>query len=600
MSQSWRDQALPFLLRTTWQFANAQLRLRLIAIYCMLLIGNIIVALQPITIANIINVAQQGGEDAPYKVMVWSGAYFLTVIGFWIFHGPARVIERRIAYHVYRAFTLNLYRKVTELPLRWHQDHHSGGTISRVNKAGKSLVLFAENQYLVVQIIVRFVGSIVVLVYYSWWVALATFIVSLLVMTAVRGFNKRLRESTREANEREHLINAGLYDYIGNIVTVLMLRMQGNTQMEINHRFERLRPVLWERFTLNEIKWGVMQILLLFAQAVIVGAYAVGSLRLHEAVNLGAIAAIFQALVSITNQFYSGALVFEGIMYQGIDVRGVEGILKDHAELVGQTSEKSVAVSGAWRRITIEHLNFTHDRGEDALHHLNNINLSINAGQKIALIGGSGSGKTTLLTLMRGLYTAPHVELSIDQGTSQSTLAPLAAFTTLVPQDSEIFENSVRYNLTLGIDLPEELVQNALHITTFDQVVPNLPNGIETDIRERGVNLSGGQKQRLALARGLIAAADSSLVLLDEPTSSVDLTTEAAIFDRLFEAFKDKAIMASLHRLYLLPRFDHIVLMAHGRIIEQGSFGDLLASGGAFADLWRTHLSHVETAEGTD
>jgi ABC-type multidrug transport system fused ATPase/permease subunit len=137
-----------------------------------------------------------------------------------------------------------------------------------------------------------------------------------------------------------------------------------------------------------------------------------------------------------------------------------------------------------------------------------------------------------------------------------------------------------------------------LNVTTFGEVTEKLPHGLMTDIRERGVNLSGGQKQRLALARGLIAARDSSLLLLDEPTSSVDLPTEAIVFDRLLAAFADTAIIASIHRLHLLPRFDYIGLMQDGEMIEQGSFIDLLAKRGAFYQLWQHHLARRGAAEG--
>ena len=130
-------------------------------------------------------------------------------------------------------------------------------------------------------------------------------------------------------------------------------------------------------------------------------------------------------------------------------------------------------------------------------------------------------------------------------------------------------------------------------ITTFDEVAAKLPNGLVTDIRERGVNLSGGQKQRLALARGLVAARNSSLLLLDEPTSSVDLATEARIFDRLLTAFADKAIIASVHRLHLLPRFDHIGFMQNGVIVEQGSFPALINQRGLFYQLWQDHLAQA-------
>ena len=273
---------------------------------------------------------------------------------------------------------------------------------------------------------------------------------------------------------------------------------------------------------------------------------------------------------------------------------GIDGLLADYDRLA--PAQAQVAPPAPWQRLAILDLNFTHQEGEDVLHHLRHVSLSIAAGQKIALIGSSGSGKTTLLTLLRGLYEARNVTLDID-GVTHASLAPLAGFTTLIPQDAEIFENTVGYNLTLGTAVSKELVAQALAVSTFADVVPKLSEGLDTDIRERGVNLSGGQKQRLAFARGLIAARDSSLLLMDEPTSSVDLATEGLIFDRLFVAFAGKAIVASVHRLHLLPRFDMIGLMRDGQLLEFGGFDALLGQDGAFAALWQHHLEQSASGD---
>jgi ABC-type bacteriocin/lantibiotic exporter with double-glycine peptidase domain len=284
-------------------------------------------------------------------------------------------------------------------------------------------------------------------------------------------------------------------------------------------------------------------------------------------------------------------MTFDQQLYYSIDVHGVDSLISEHKRL---SSTRTLVNPRYWRNIEIKNLIFTHHEGEDALHHLRSVHLRIQAGQKIAFVGASGSGKTTFLTLMRGLYKAQSVTLSID-GQLFENLAPLSGFTTLIPQDSEVFENTVEYNITFGTHVSKAVVAEALSISCFDQVLPKLPHGLATDIRERGVNMSGGQKQRLALARGLVAAQDSSLLLLDEPTSNIDQTTEGVIFDRLFKHFADKAIIATVHRLYLLPRFDHIVVMENGSIIEQGNFTELLARQGAFARLWLVHLGQAKT-----
>ena len=187
--------------------------------------------------------------------------------------------------------------------------------------------------------------------------------------------------------------------------------------------------------------------------------------------------------------------------------------------------------------------------------------------------------------MLRGLYEPQSVNLTID-GKSFDTLAPFAGITTLIPQEPEIFENTIRYNITFGVEHSEAEVLAAVRIARFDAVLERLPNGLETDVRERGVTLSGGERQRLALARGILAASDSSIILMDEPTSSVDAYNEALIYENIFARYPDRTIVASIHRLHMLGRFDRVVVMERGRIVQTGAFEALKAAEGAFKMLW--------------
>ena len=157
---------------------------------------------------------------------------------------------------------------------------------------------------------------------------------------------------------------------------------------------------------------------------------------------------------------------------------------------------------------------------------------------------------------------------------------------TLFPQEPEIFENTIRYNITLGLPCKDEEIKRVCEIAHLNEVINQMPEGLMTDIREKGVNLSGGQKQRLALARGVLAAKDSNIILLDEPTSSIDPKTEYHIYERLFKAFSDKVVISSIHRLHLLENFDYIYIMDKGKIIDQGSFDQLLSNSDVFKSMW--------------
>jgi ABC-type multidrug transport system fused ATPase/permease subunit len=245
-----------------------------------------------------------------------------------------------------------------------------------------------------------------------------------------------------------------------------------------------------------------------------------------------------------------------------------------------------------WKAMEIRNLSFSHTgiADKNSPQSLHDLNLRIQRGKKIALVGESGSGKSTLLSLLRGLYVPGRATEFMVDGKSYEPDC-IHETVTLFPQEPEIFESSLLYNVTLGLSFTDEEILEACQGAHFMEVIAQLPEGLKTDIREKGVNLSGGQKQRLALSRGILAAAESDLVLLDEPTSSVDPKTEMLIYTRLFRLFSNKAVISSIHRLHLLPMFDYIYVLDKGRVVAEGSFGELMEESGHFREMWK----HAET-----
>jgi ABC-type bacteriocin/lantibiotic exporter with double-glycine peptidase domain len=234
----------------------------------------------------------------------------------------------------------------------------------------------------------------------------------------------------------------------------------------------------------------------------------------------------------------------------------------------------------AWTRIDIAGLTWRYaSRGEAAVpaaaeagvrepSGLHDVALALRRGQRIALVGPSGGGKSTLLRLLAGLYAPGAGTLSVDDHAAD--WPRLRRLATLIPQETEVFEASVRENLTFGEPADEAALQAAIHASAFDEVLAATGSDLNTPISERGFNLSGGQRQRLCLARGVLAAQHSSLLLLDEPTSALDAATESRVLQRIASAFPQACIVASIHRLSLLDRFDTVVLMEAGRVLDAG------------------------------
>jgi ABC-type multidrug transport system fused ATPase/permease subunit len=295
-----------------------------------------------------------------------------------------------------------------------------------------------------------------------------------------------------------------------------------------------------------------------------------------------------------TSVFHDVAWQYTEIIQYNTHIETARNIEKAYQEQ--HRPDQPTDLPGNWQTIEINNLSFSHRiqyDNEHAPQSLHNLHLTIGRGKKIALIGESGSGKSTLLALLRGLYN-PEADMQLLVDGRPFALPTINETVTLFPQEPEIFENTIAYNITLGLPFSESEIMAVSESAHFTDVITQLPKGLESDIREKGVNLSGGQKQRLALARGILAASESELVLLDEPTSSVDPKTEAMIYQKMFAAFKNKAIISSMHRLHLLYQFDYIYVLNQGRIVAEGTFEYLREHSSIFQELWKHQKDTVK------
>jgi ABC-type multidrug transport system fused ATPase/permease subunit len=223
------------------------------------------------------------------------------------------------------------------------------------------------------------------------------------------------------------------------------------------------------------------------------------------------------------------------------------------------------------------------------------LEITLERGKKIALVGESGSGKSTLMSLIRGLHMTDNVSVRCDGKELPEKLRSLGGHTTLIPQDPELFSNTVEYNVSVDTEQSVTELMQDIDIACFTTVLDRLPQGLKTNIAEKGVNLSGGEKQRLALARGIFAAKQSDIILLDEPTSSVDSMNELQIHKNIFARFPDRCIVASIHRLHLLPLFDEVYVLEKGKLIEHGKPQDLMQGQGLLAKMWKAYETERRT-----
>ncbi len=572
------------LVRTVWRNGKRWHR-HIICYYLAYIVAQGLLSLSPYTFGKSIDVLQHFSADKLNQLLFWLLFGVLLHPLFWLFHGPARVVERNVALKIQQSFMRMLYQKLTQLPLKWHQDHHSGDIITRINRACTALKKFAEEQFIYIETLIRFVISMSFLFWISIPVGLLSLFTCALATIAVVLYDKKLITLYEQENEAENHIGSGLFDYISNMTTILTLRLAKLTESNLVKRLLSIWASYKPEVVLNEVKWFVMNTIVTVLQAIILIGFILFQLKEMNTILIGTVVMIFRYQWELSEVFFSFSMHYSELVKMNTNIQSIRPITDDIEKYAHRTPGEKIAQH--WKSLSIDNLNYQHPQSHEKSV-IRNLSLNITHGEKIALIGASGAGKSTLLNLLSGLYTPDTATLHID-GHQFKSMEPLHAITTLIPQEPEIFENTIAFNITMDLEATPEHLEQVMQLAGFSPVLETLQNGLLTDIREKGLNLSVGQKQRLALSRGLFAARFSSFILMDEPTSSVDLPTEKAILSGVIDEYAEATIIVSLHRLHLLPKFSRIIMLQDGEIVADGPTEKLLTVDNPVKTLWEKY-----------
>jgi ABC-type multidrug transport system fused ATPase/permease subunit len=574
------------LLQTAWKYARQEKK-KYVLVYTMFVVANSIAALAPVWLGWFVGKIQHDTKHVWHYTIIYVIGYFCIRFFEWSLHGPARIMERNLAFNISRNFLQEKYHQVLHLPAKWHQDHHSGATINRIRKAYEALREFYDKGFMYLYSITKFVFSVAAMLYFSPLFGGIAVLLGILDIWVIRKFDKPFIKTLDQVNEREHVVSSTLFDTLSNIMTVITLRLEKSMESGLLSKVQLIFSPFRKNALINEWKWFVADMLLALVYCVVVAGFVYQNWRPGEAFYIAGLVTLLGYVTQFTGVFQNVAWQYTEVVQFNTYIQTAGNISEAYAQQ--HRPEEPEELPANWRQITISQLSFSHRETYNEAYtpsSLHQLTLRIGRGERIALIGESGSGKSTLLSLLRGLYVAePGVAVSIDGKNYE--IDSLNESVTLFPQEPEIFENTIAYNITLGLPFPEEEILKVCESAHFTDVVNQLPERLASDIREKGVNLSGGQKQRLALARGILAARESEVILLDEPTSSVDPKTEALIYEKMFATFSDKAIVSSMHRLHLLPQFNYIYVLHQGRIVAEGNFEQLRNNSPAFQELWR-------------
>jgi ATP-binding cassette, subfamily B, heavy metal transporter len=516
-------------------------------------------------------------------------AYGLARLGA-VFFGELRdAVFVRVGQRAIRRLAIETFTHIHQLSLRYHITRKTGG-LSRIIERGVKGVDFLLRFMLfsIGPLILELTMVAVIFAVVFGWQYSAVVVVTIALYVwftfTVTEWRVKLR---REMNDQDTDANQKAIDSLLNFETVKYF----NAETREADRYDSAM----RQYETAAVKTGISLSLLNAGQSflittglvIVMGMSALGVKA--GTLTVGDFVMVNAYMIQITLPLGFLGTVYREIRQALVDMGEMFGLLGQPAEVIDVPDAKALQVTAG--EISFDNVHFAYEPTREIL---KGVSFTLKPGQKLALVGHSGSGKSTIGRLLFRFYDVTQGAVRIDgQDIRQVTQASLHAQIGVVPQDTVLFNDTIRYNIAYGkANATEEEVFAAARAARIHDFVMRLPEGYETKVGERGLKLSGGEKQRVGIARTLLK--NPPILILDEATSALDTQTERSIQESLSEMGQGRSVITIAHRLSTIADADQILVLDEGRVIERGQHEELLEQGGVYAAMWQRQIMEGE------
>ncbi|MCU0790012.1 MAG: ABC transporter ATP-binding protein/permease, partial [Nitratireductor sp.] len=581
-----------------WPSDRPDLKRRVVWAFLVLILAKIITVLVPYSYKWATD-ALTGQSSAPAMLPAFLVVPVMLVIAYNAgrvmmtgFNQIRDAMFASVGQHAVRQLASIVFRHMHALSLRYHLQRRTGGlsrVIERGTKGIEAIVRFTILSGGPTIVEFAFTAGVIWYQFGFSYVAVIAIMVWAYVWFSVKasdwriGIRRDMNTSDTDANSKavDSLLNFETVKYFGNEAWEAN-RFDGSMQ-----RYERAATKVW-----TSLAW------LNFGQAVILG-IGMGACMVMSALavqagtqSLGDFVLINALLLQLSIPLNFIGMIYREIRQGLTDIEAMFALLDVDAEVKDAPGARPLQIARG--EIAFESVDFHYDPDRPILR---NVSFTVPAGKTVAIVGPSGAGKSTISRLLYRFYDVTGGRILIDgQDIRDVTQASLRAAIGMVPQDTVLFNDTVRYNIRYGrTDASDAEVENAAEMAQIGDFIRSLPKGFATEVGERGLKLSGGEKQRVAIARTLLKA--PPILVLDEATSALDTHTEREIQSSLDEVSKNRTTVVIAHRLSTVVSADEIIVLKAGEIVERGSHAALIRKKGLYAEMWDRQREATEAEE---